>query len=107
MKSNANELLIKHLKELGLTYEQEHRFHPERRWRFDFILPEHRIAIEIEGGIWVNGRHSRGYGFQKDLFKYNQAVMLGWRVLRFSTQDVLKGHTKAFLQEWFKREAEL
>lgn len=62
---------------------QEYRFHPTRKWRFDFALVEHKIAIEAEGGVWTGGRHTRGGGYTKDAEKYNAAVLLGWRVLRY------------------------
>ena len=68
--------------------EREHAFHPKRKWRFDFAYLEAKIAIECEGGVWVNGRHSRGQGFTEDCAKYNQAAVLGWRVLRF-TKDMI------------------
>lgn len=60
----------------------EHRFAPPRRWRFDYAWPEHRVALEVEGGVWTGGRHTRGAGFLKDMEKYNEAARLGWRVLR-------------------------
>lgn len=34
------------------------RFHPSRRWRFDCALPEHRVAVEVEGGVWRSSRGS-------------------------------------------------
>lgn len=61
---------------------REYKFHDGRRWRFDFAWPDHMIAIEVEGGIWKNGRHNRGSGFEKDAEKYNWAVLGGWRVIR-------------------------
>ena len=61
----------------------EMRFHPARRWRFDFAWPDHRVAIEIEGGVWTAGRHTRGQGFLSDIEKYNAAAELGWRLLRY------------------------
>ena len=64
---------------------QEYRFHPERKWRFDFAYPDKMIAIEVEGGTWASGRHSRGAGFQGDCEKYNEATILGWRILRFTS----------------------
>lgn len=71
--------------------KREHRFHPERMWRFDFAWPDQKIAAECEGGTWVNGRHTRGSGFEKDLEKYNAAALLGWIVLRFSSGAVKSG----------------
>lgn len=61
----------------------EYKFCPYRRWRFDFAWPEKKIAVECEGGCWSGGRHTRGSGFIKDAEKYNCAVLMGWRVLRY------------------------
>jgi very-short-patch-repair endonuclease len=94
-----------HLRELGLSWLKEVRFHAERRWRFDYMLLDAQVAIEIEGAIWTRGRHVRGAGFQADMNKYNHATMMGYRVLRFSTEDVLRGRAKAFLAEWLGAES--
>ena len=69
----------------------EHVFHPTRKWRFDYAFVAEKLAIEIEGGIYSGGRHTRGSGFEKDCEKYNEAVLLGWKILRFSTQSVKSG----------------
>jgi very-short-patch-repair endonuclease len=74
-----------------LVPEREYRFHPNRRWRFDFAFPDEMLAVEIEGGIWTGGRHGRGAGFEKDCEKYNHAAIMGWTVLRYSTQMVMDG----------------
>lgn len=66
----------------------EFRFHPERKWRFDFAYVEQKIAVELEGAIWIGGRHCRGAGMLKDMEKYNTAVKMGWRVLRYSTNNI-------------------
>lgn len=65
----------------------EYRFHPTRKWRFDFAHPEKMIGIEIEGGVFSKGRHTRGMGYIKDCEKYNSAIILGWRVLRYTPQQ--------------------
>ena len=61
---------------------REYAFATPRRWRFDFAWPEAKVALEVEGGVWTQGRHTRGSGFLKDVEKYNEAVRRGWRVFR-------------------------
>lgn len=68
---------------------RQHRFHPDRRWRFDFAWPEALVAVECEGGIWTQGRHVRGRGFRNDCEKYNAATALGWSVFRI-TRGILE-----------------
>lgn len=70
----------KRLKEVGL-----------RDFRFDFAFPDLMLAIEIEGATWVGGRHNRGSGYAADCIKYNFAALLGWRLLRFISNDVHSG----------------
>lgn len=69
----------------------EHRFAPPRRWRFDFAFPDEMLAVEVEGGTWVQGRHSRGSAFTADCIKYAEAMILGWRVLRVTGDMVSDG----------------
>lgn len=97
--SEGEETLALHLKAEGIAFEREIMFYAGRRWRFDFVLNE-KIAIEVEGGVWNNGRHNRGGGFIADCEKYNHAVMLGWRVLRFTTEQVKSGHAINFIKEF-------
>ncbi len=54
------------------------------------------LAIEIEGGLFAKdqGRHNRGAGMRADMDKYNEAVLLGWRILRVLPEWVSSG--KAF-----------
>ena len=83
--------LANQLRLLKISFEQEFKFHPKRKWRADFHLVEKMILIEVEGGIWSNGRHTRGKGYLGDLEKYNAATMLGYQLLRFSTEQVKSG----------------
>lgn len=63
----------------------EYRFHPTRKWRFDFAWPEHKVAVELHGGAFVQGAHVRGQHQASDFDKLNQAMLLGWKVLQFNT----------------------
>jgi very-short-patch-repair endonuclease len=72
----------------------EHRFHPKRRWRFDFAYPEHMVAIEVEGLVYKGkSRHTTVSGYKGDLEKYNEAAILGWKVIRFSQDQLIKSST--------------
>ena len=91
MPSKGEAAFTLHCKAEKLTPEREYKFHPERRWRFDFCFPAQMIAVEIEGGIWSGGAHTRGAHFESDAEKYNSATKLGWRVMRYSTNQVERG----------------
>lgn len=83
---------ISHLAIPGLImYVREFRFCSDRRWRFDLAWPALKIAVEIEGGTWANGRHNRGAGFEEDCVKYNTAESMGWYVLRLTAAQVHDG----------------
>lgn len=79
--------------ELHTQVVAEYQFHPSRKWRFDYALPQHRIAIEIEGGVWTGGRHIRAQGFLGDMEKYNTAAIMGWRLLRFTPDQQMTTKT--------------
>lgn len=81
----------------------EFQFHPRRKWRFDIAWPDLMLAVEIDGGIWSGGRHTRRAGFHKDMEKINAATVLGWRVLRFTPQDVEDGYATRLLEHITKR----
>lgn len=73
----------------GLPLPQgEYRFLRTRRWRFDWAWVEALVAIEVEGGIWTRGRHTRGTGYLHDMAKYNAAQLSGWMVLRYTPQQL-------------------
>jgi len=77
--------LVATFRELGLPdLIPEYRFHPLRKWRADYAAPLAMILIEIDGGAWSQGRHTRGAGFIADQQKRNAAILLGWRPLSYT-----------------------
>jgi hypothetical protein len=85
------------------TLEPEYVFARPRRWRFDYALPAKSLAIEVEGGAFSGGRHTRGSGFIKDMEKYNTALLLGWRVLRVTPQMVKSGEALTWIERALQR----
>lgn len=76
----------------------EHKFHPVRGWRFDFAFTGPMIAVELEGGTWAKGRHTRGAGYAEDCIKYAEAALLGWRVYRFTGDQVRDGTALRYVE---------
>lgn len=89
----------------------EHHFAaPSRAWRFDLAWPRERVAVELDGATWGTtlrdertgeairhssgklvrqpGYHTTGAGARADHAKQNRAAALGWRVLRFSWDEL-------------------
>lgn len=89
--SEGETVLATHLRACKISFEQEYKFHPKRKWRADFLITGTKILVEVEGGIWSGGRHTRGKGYIGDMEKYNSAAMMGFIVLRFSTEQVKSG----------------
>ena len=83
--------------------EPEYRFCVDRKWRFDFAFVKYKIAVEQEGGIWIGGRHNRPIGFQKDLEKYNQAALEGWKVFRFTPAQFGNGEAGVYIENLFEK----
>ncbi|SRR6266852_8033007 len=86
-----NQLLFQ-MQAAGLpTPRRELRFFPARRWRFDFAYPDRLLAIEVEGGTWTGGAHVRGAHYASDCRKYNTAAIIGWKLLRVTSDMIESG----------------
>jgi very-short-patch-repair endonuclease len=75
----------------------EHPGIPGRKFRFDLAWPDRHVALEIDGAVWINGRHSRGSGVQKDCEKFSLAAIYGWRVMRVTPDQVKSGKALRWL----------
>jgi very-short-patch-repair endonuclease len=84
---------------IALRLQPEYQFHATRKWRIDVALLDHDIAIEIDGGAWIQGRHGRGTGIEKDNEKYAALAIAGWRLIRCTPGQVKKG----LVLEWVKQ----
>lgn len=87
---SAKVILEAELKAL-IEFVTEHKFHKTRKWRLDYYIPELKIAIELHGGVYTNGRHTRGTGFTADREKMNEAQISGIMVLEVTSEQVENG----------------
>ena len=75
-------------------FEEQYRFDPDRKWKFDFCHKESLTAIEIDGGEFMRGAHNRGAQMARDYEKRNQAILSGWTVFQLTGQMVQKAGPK-------------
>jgi very-short-patch-repair endonuclease len=78
----------------GQKYKREFRFHPRRKWRFDFAIPEVKVAVEIDPAAHKLYWNS----YLRDVKKMNEALFLGWQVFRITGQ-MIKADDVYFLEK--------
>lgn len=94
--------LMLQLRANKIAYKPEFKFAEHRRWKADFLILGTRILVEVEGGTWSGGRHTRGKGYEQDCEKYSWAAANGWTVLRFTTGQVNSGDAVKVVLEAIK-----
>lgn len=82
---------------LASTAVTEHRFMSERRFRFDLAWPQKMVALEVDGGSWVGGRHVTPTGFENDCEKQSLAAAWGYRVLHVTPRQIKDGKALTWL----------
>lgn len=98
--SAAEDTFAFQLRAVNIPFLREVRFAEGRGWRADFVIssPKGALLVEIDGGTWSGGRHTTGAGFARDIEKLNEAVLLGYRVLRFTPAMVDDGSALALVE---------
>ena len=96
MVKNENERILYEILNEAFPgqWVSEHKGIEGRRFKFDCANPDKKIAIEIDGGLWIQGRHNRPLGMIQDMEKINAAVVEGWKVLRYSPDALRKAPWK-------------
>lgn len=89
-RSTAEQLLAVQLAQAGIVFTREFVVAPPRRFRADFFIGLD-LLVEVEGGGWVNGRHSRGAGMEADCEKSALAAGRGYRIIRVTPKQVDDG----------------
>ena len=91
------QLWTNYFPEIDLTAEV--KLIPNRRFRFDYVHEQSKTAIELNGGNWIRGRHSRPASLIKEYEKINLAQLLGYTIfilthemLDFNWLEKIKNH---------------
>lgn len=81
--------IISVLERSGLKFVSELKFDEVRGFRFDWAVPDLKLAIEYEGIFSDKSGHTTVTGYKKDCQKYNLATLQGWRLLRYTAANYL------------------
>ena len=92
------------------------------KFAFDFALPDLKIGIEVEGGVYARragelsvvggrlvatrgqkSRHTTGSGYEGDCDKYNLAAVNGWSVLRFVSPQIVRGEAATMISDFVRQ----
>lgn len=100
-KQQAVDTLVVQATSLRERMEREHLFALvtlARRWRFDIAFPDIRVGVEVQGGVYVQGRHTRGAGVEADYEKFGAALQLGWVVVLCTPRQVKSGQALRWVE---------
>lgn len=84
-------------------YFRQYPFLSGRKFRADFAFPEQMLLIEVDGGLYIQGGHSRGAARESDLERDALAMLAGWRTLRVSPRHVKDGRAIAWIAELLEK----
>lgn len=87
----------------GPPLSPQHRFDADRRWKLDYAQVESKVAIEIHGGIYTQGRHTQGSGFREDRRKMTAAQEAGFIVYELTPRDITAAEVERIIEKCRER----
>lgn len=105
VKTDYKAILVQQCEIAGLKLEPEFKFHPERKFRADWLIAGSNVLVEYEGGLFSSGKrgHSSISGIHRDCEKANLAQILGYTVIRVTPKHVVSGQAFAWIQDALQR----
>jgi hypothetical protein len=104
--SEAESSLLREARRLGLPVpETQVHLVPGRRFRYDAVWTEWKVAVEVQGGVYAHrgakkcpqcgetpsGKHTRGAGYESNATKSALAQIQGYIVLYITPRMIKKG----------------
>lgn len=98
--TSAEDRLEFELRLLGVTFETQFELpkrvqiprrdgrKTERMWRFDAAIPDFKLLVEVDGGVWTRGAHGHPLDITRNMAKRNDAALAGYFVLAFEPRQV-------------------
>jgi len=82
-------------------FERNVRFIPKRRFEADFYFKDLKLALEIDGGVFLpKSGHTSGEGYTKDRRRDQLALAHGIQTIRVTSNQVRSGEAIAFVSAY-------
>ena len=98
----GEETLAAQLAQAGIAFERQYAYAHGRKLRADFALPEYRLLVAVEGGIFSRKAHGSVTGVLKDMERGNEAAIAGFFMLRVTPDEVADGRALALVQRFLE-----
>ena len=83
---------------------REYKAMADRRFRWDFAWPDHRLLVEVQGGIWLKSGHSSGGGITRDCTKLNLATLAGWHTFQVTKDHIESGEALLWIKTYLHQD---
>ena len=78
----------------ALVIESQVKFLKDRRFIGDLVIRSARMVVELDGGVFTNGRHTRGKGYTLDRERDLAAAEAAWITVRLTTGQITEENAK-------------
>jgi very-short-patch-repair endonuclease len=104
-RTPIEEEMARQLREAGLSeFRRNARFVAGRRYEADFWFPELRLALEVDGGVFLpRGGHTSGVGYTNDRERDVEATLQGILTVRYTSEQVKSGYAIETFQQIYRQ----
>lgn len=109
-RTPIEDAMAKALREANInSFSRNCPFIQGRRYQADFWFPRLKLALEVDGGVWMNkSGHTSGSGYTSDRERDVEALLQGIITVRYTSDQVRSGYAiKTFQQIFNARSQEM
>ena len=101
IEEGPEDVLAAHLSYAGIAFVRQAQPFLPRKFAVDFLIDaEPPLIVEVDGGIYRRDpSHSSINGILRDMTKQNLATLNGFRLLRFTGQQVRDGDALTMIEQ--------
>lgn len=107
-RTPIEDAMAKALREANInSFHRNCNFIEGRRFQADFWWPRLKLALEVDGGVWMNkSGHTSGTGYTSDRERDVEALLQGIITVRYTSDQVRSGYAIKTFQQIFTARAQ-